>query len=127
MRLLRTILTALLILVISATAAQAKMFVARASICSSIAEREPVGAGSNFTDVDRLYFFTEIRDAGENEVIQHVWYYKDDLLLKVDLTVNGPRWRTWSHKNIRGMKGPWRVEVVNSTGEVLDTVSFSID
>ena len=87
----------------------------------------PIGAASSFANVERLYFFTEIVDAGENVVIQHVWYYKDEPLLNVALTVNGPRWRTWSHKNITGMKGPWRTDVVNSKGDVLESVSFTVD
>jgi hypothetical protein len=127
MKLVQATLTAMLMLVVFTTAAQAEMSVARASICTSVAEREPVGAASSFTNVAQLYFFTEIVDAGENVVIQHVWYHKDEPLLEVDLTVNGPRWRTWSHKNIAGMKGPWRAEVVNSKGEVLRAVSFTIE
>jgi hypothetical protein len=117
----------MLMFIVFTTTAQAEMSVARASICTSVAEREPVGEASSFADIERLYFFTEIRDAGENEMVQHVWYYKDEPLLEVDLTVNGPRWRTWSHKNITGLKGPWRAEVVDSKGEVLETVSFTIE
>lgn len=127
MKLLQTTLAVLFMFVVLTTAAQAEMSVARATICTSVAEREPVGAGASFTDVERLYFFTEIVDGGENAAIQHVWYYKDEPYLEVDLTVNGPRWRTWSHKNITGMKGPWRAEVVNSKGEVLRAVSFTIE
>ena len=127
MKRVQATLTALLMLVVFTTAAQAEMSVSRASICTSVAEREPVGAASSFADVERLYFFTEIVDAGENVVIQHVWYYKDEPLLEVDLTVNGPRWRTWSHKNIAGMKGPCRAEMVNSKGEVLHAVSFTVE
>ena len=44
MKLLQATLTVLLMLVITTTA-QAEMSVARASICTSVAEREPVGAG----------------------------------------------------------------------------------
>ncbi len=126
MKLLQATLTVLLMLIITTTA-QAEMSVARASICTSVAEREPVGAASSFADIERLYFFTEIVDGGESEVVQHVWYYKDEPLLTIDLTVNGPRWRTWSHKNITGMKGPWRAEAINSKGEVLGAVSFTIE
>jgi len=127
MKLVQATLTVLLMFVVFTTTAQAEMSVARASICTSVAEREPVGAASSFANVERLYLFTEIIGAGENEVVQHVWYYKDEPLLEVDLTVNGPRWRTWSHKNIKGMKGPWRAEVVNRSGEVLRAVSFTIE
>jgi hypothetical protein len=127
MKLVQATLTVLLMFVVFTTTAQAEMSVARASICTSVAEREPVGAASSFANVERLYLFTEIIGAGENEVVQHVWYYKDEPLLEVDLTVNGPRWRTWSHKNIKGMKGQWRAEVVNRSGEVLRAVSFTIE
>jgi len=127
MKLLQATLTALLMFVVFTTTAQAEMSVARASICTSVAEREPVGAASSFANVERLYLFTEIIGADENEVVHHIWYYKDEPLLEVNLTVNGPRWRTWSHKNITGKKGQWRTEVVNSKGEVLRAVSFTIE
>jgi len=127
MKLLRATLAVLFMVVVFTSAAQAEMSVDRASICTSVAEREPVGAASSFANVERLYFFTEIIGAGENEVIKHVWYFKDEPLLEVELTVNGPRWRTWSHKNIAGMKGAWRAEAVNSKGEVLRAVSFTVD
>ena len=127
MKLLQAVLMVLLAFVVFTVEAQAEMSVSRAVICTSIEDREPVGAATSFSGVEQVYFFTEIKNAGENEMIQHVWYYNDIRLLAVDLTVSGPRWRTWSHKKVLGMKGPWRVEVVNSSGEVLRTVSFEID
>lgn len=127
MKLLQAVLTVLLAFVVFAAAARAEMSVGRAAICTSIEDREPVGVATSFSGVERVYFFTEIKDAGENEMIQHVWYYNGTRLLTVDLTVSGPRWRTWSHKKVIGMKGPWHAEVVSSSGEVLRTVSFVID
>jgi hypothetical protein len=127
MKLLQAVLTILLAFVVFTAAAQAEMSVGRAAVCTSIADREPVGMATSFFGVEQVYFFTEIKEAGENETIQHVWYHDDARTLAVDLAVSGPRWRTWSHKKVLGMKGPWRVEVVSSSGEVLRTVSFVIE
>jgi hypothetical protein len=127
MKLLSAFAIPFLALMLFTATARAEMSVSRAAICTSIEDREPVGVATSFSGVDQVYFFTEIKDAGENEMIQHVWYHDDTRLLTVDLTVSGPRWRTWSHKKVLGMKGPWRVEVVNSRGEVLHTESFVIE
>lgn len=33
---------------------------------------------------------------------------------------------TWSNKTIAGMKGDWKVEVLDSTGAVIKTASFKV-
>lgn len=126
MKVLRAIMIGFLFVACFSTMALAEMYVSRAEVCTGIENREPVGAADSFTDVDRLYLFSEIKDAGENSQIKHVWYFDNTEVLEVDLTVKGPRWRTWSNKNIYGMKGAWRVDIVDSAGNALRSVPFTV-
>ncbi len=108
---------------------QAAVNVPRAVICTKVVDREPVGAAERFpAGTRRLYFFSEVRGAQDNTVIKHLWFRNDRLVLEVELTVNGPRWRTWSHKNFHGnTTGTWHAEVVDSQGKVLDSVPFTFE
>lgn len=101
----------------------------RAVVCTKVIDREPVGAAERFPpETRRLYFFSEVHGARENTLLKHLWYRNDHLVLEVELTVNGPRWRTWSYKNIYGnTTGVWRAEVVDSRGNVLESVPFAFE
>ena len=39
----------------------------------------------------------------------------------------GKRWRTWADKNLRGLKGDWKVEIVDADGNVLKEVQFKVE
>ncbi len=106
--------------------AAAEMKVLRATVCTGIEDREPIGQAESFSNVHKLYLFSEINDAEDTSSIKHIWYFGDKKMLEIELAVNGQRWRTWSYKNIYGVKGDWRAEVVAFSGEVLSTVSFTV-
>jgi hypothetical protein len=96
-------------------------------ICTSVADRQPVGADMSFAkDVGTLYCFTKLSGA-QDTGITHAWYYKDKDTLKVKLNVKAKTWRTWSQKNISlTSTGEWRVDVLSSDGKVLATKNFTI-
>ena len=96
-------------------------------ICTSITDRQPAGADSNFSkDVGRLYCFTKL-SGGQGASLSHVWYYKDKEALKVELTSKAKTWRTWSEKKILPAgTGEWRVDVQSSDGKVVATKSFTV-
>jgi len=107
---------------------QAAMKVDEIVVCTSIVDRHPVGADSVFApDVKQLSCFTRLTNPADMAQVSHVWFYKDKQMTKVDLGVKGKTWRTWSTKTISPeWKGDWRVEVQDSAGSVLSTVSFQI-
>jgi hypothetical protein len=96
-------------------------------ICTSVADRQPVGADVSFAkDVGTLYCFTKLSGA-QDSVITHAWYYKDKEALKVELNIKAKTWRTWSQKKILpASTGEWRVDILSSDGKVLSTKNFSI-
>lgn len=98
------------------------------TICTAIEERAPMGADSSFaSDVGKLYCYTKISGAEDTTSVSHVWYLGDEEKAKVELSVKGKNWRTWSSKNIDpSWIGDWKVEVVSANGDVLSTKSFLI-
>lgn len=123
-----SLLFVFIVALMAATPAWAEITVSRALFCTAIEEREPVNPAENFTtDVGQVYFFAEIMGATEPTDIKHVWYWNDEKVAEIDMTINGPRWRTWSYKTITDdMAGRWSVEVVDMDGNVLGSASMEI-
>lgn len=98
------------------------------TICTAIVDRMPDGADSSFaSDVGKLYCFTKISGAADTTSISHVWYLNDEEKAKIELSVKGKSWRTWSSKNIDpSWIGNWKVEVVAANGDILSTKTFVI-
>ena len=104
------------------------LMVAEQTICTAIEERVPTGADSSFaSDVGQLYCFTKITGAEDTTSVSHVWYLNDEEKAKVELSIKGKSWRTWSSKRIDPIwVGDWNVEVVSASGDVLSTKTFTI-
>ena len=99
-------------------------------ICRGVVDRDPMGAGTLFpNDVEQLFCHSVIlRDEGEDTVIHHVWYWNEQKMADVPLTVRSTRFRTYSSKKILPQwKGAWRVEVTGPDGELLSTNAFNIE
>jgi uncharacterized protein YfaS (alpha-2-macroglobulin family) len=98
------------------------------AICTSLANKAPVGIDSVFSaDVKQLTCFTKIVSQSEQSEVSHVWFYKDKQMSKIDLKIKGKTFHTWSTKTIvPSWKGNWRVEVQDKTGNVLSKISFKI-
>lgn len=111
-------------------AAQAadQLQVESAAICENVVDREAVEAGTRFqATVGRLYCFTKIVGAENPAEINHVWYFGNNERARVSLSVKANNWRTYSSKLIQAHEvGDWRVEVLDSAGNILETVSFEV-
>ncbi len=99
---------------------------ATAVVCTGVESRAPVGAAESFTaDVGSLTCFSEVH--GATGKVVHVWFHGDKELAKIELSVQGERWRTWSQKKIApAMTGAWHVEVRAEDGTVLAKAEFTI-
>lgn len=106
--------------------------VARAQFTRGISGREPVDdAGtviqSAQTGSFKLYFFTELRELTGEEVT-HRWFRDGRVYAEVGFRIGGPQWRVYSSKNLNAaMAGRWKVEVVDSKDNVLETRSFTLE
>ena len=126
------IMAALIILCLLAPAATAQetktVQVVAAAVCKDVVDREAVDVGTQFSSsVSRLYCFTKVLSSEIPTEIVHVWSYGDVERARVSLAVNAASWRTYSSKAIQSHEtGPWRVDVLDKSGNLLETLNFEI-
>jgi hypothetical protein len=114
-------------LFVSATSNGMRM--TRAVICEDIRDGQPFNEGIIFSsDLGKITCFTEFDSIIEKTTIYHCWYFRDNLRAKKKpLVLNPPKWSTFSQIEPRETdKGPWRVEITDGTGNILQTLRFSI-
>jgi hypothetical protein len=109
--------------------AKAKLEVVELVIAKDVQNMEPMDVGIAFTaDVQKLYCFSKVKVEEEAATVYHSWYYNDEKVTQVELNVKkSPGFRTYSNKTIMSsQKGKWEVEVQDAEGNVLKSVSFTI-
>lgn len=99
--------------------------VARGTFTTAIEQREPVDQIDSLgNDHDRVFYFTEFVGVGGRQ-LTHRWEYEGKVMAEVPISIDGPRWRAYSSKNLAGgWLGEWKVSVVDETGNVVHTDSF---
>ena len=96
-------------------------------ICTAVEDRQPSGVGTVFPDdLDKLYCFTKISGADRATSVYHVWYFGDDEVARVKLSVKSNPWRTWSSKKLYNGISNGHVEIVSENGDVLGKAQFEI-
>lgn len=103
----------------------------RTAIAKKIVDYEPVGLVSNRArfapgESKRLYWFNEIIDSSGDQLYQS-WYYRDQLMSRVLVSVRSNRFRASSFKTISyEHQGPWRVATETQDGEILAERRFEL-
>lgn len=102
--------------------------VIRDVVTTEVVDREPINDGLVFSaSMGPVFYFTEVKGAYTSTHIAHIWYYEGQQMAKVPLSVEGPRWRTWSSKRmVEDWKGSWRVEAVDEDGNLLSSQTFEV-
>jgi len=100
----------------------------KAVMCESIQKFTPINEAVVFSiDLGRIYSFTEFDPVPKQTVIFHKWYHDGRLVSVKQLTVNPPRWSSFSSMQLRDAdKGPWQVEIIDGNDQLLHTLRFSI-
>jgi len=103
--------------------------VSEAVITTGVTDRRPVDAIQVYpATVEKLFCFTRVTGASEESSVVHVWYMDGEEMTRMVLPVRSENWRTWSAKTIfPGSAGEWRVDVLDKDGEVLESVSFTLN
>ena len=97
------------------------------SICTAVEDRQPFGIGTVFSDeLDKIYCFTKISGVEDTTYVNHVWYFGNDEIARVNLPIKSPSWRTWSSKKLNMGSGNGRVEIVSESGDILGKAEFEI-
>ena len=96
--------------------------------CTAIEDRQPTGTDTTFSNtVEQVYCYTKINSSTDTTSITHVWYYNNEEMASVELSVMAKTWRTWSSKRIwHAWVGDWRVEVKSTTGDIIFSKEFTI-
>ncbi|MFH0844301.1 MAG: DUF2914 domain-containing protein [Pseudomonadota bacterium] len=100
----------------------------KAVMCEEVKEQDPQNQSIVFSvNVGRVLCFTSFDPVPEKTFIFHNWFFRDKLNMKRKLSLQPPRWDTFSSFNPRETdKGPWRVEILDEKGNILDILRFSI-
>lgn len=100
----------------------------RMLMSKDISDREPVNTADTFSSTtEKVYCFLEVKDVEVDTRISFAWYYEGQEKARVTLPLNkGERWRTFSSKIVKNMQGSWKVELVDASGVILNSVSFQL-
>jgi len=75
----------------------------------------------------KVFCFTDFDPVPTKAFVYHTWFQRDRLVAKVRLSVQPPRWSTYSRIILQeDRKGPWRVEITDQEGRVLHTLRLSV-
>jgi hypothetical protein len=88
-----------------------------------------VGVAETFPGTtEKVYCFLEATDIPGDMEITFVWFHGEKEILKSALPLKmGPRWRTYADKNLYGLKGGWKVEVRDASGNLIKDVKFKVE
>ncbi len=101
----------------------------RLVIAGGIENREPVNVMELVpSTTEKVYCFIEARNIQDDTNITVVWSLNGKEVNRVSLPLKkGFRWRTYAEKNLRGMKGEWKVEILDSAGTAIKSVTFKVE
>lgn len=114
----------------AAEAPVSDLTVARMVIAGSIENREPVDiiTAAVPSTTEKVYCYLELKNVPEDMDISFAWSFGMNEMGTVTQHVRkSSRWRTWSSKNLGGLKGDWKVDVVDGSGAVLQSATFSVE
>ena len=106
-----------------------EMAIARAVVGTGVENKEPVGTAETFlASTEKVYCFIEAANIGKDTEVSFVWFLGDKEMRKINVPLAaGPKWRTWTYKNIGGQKGEWKVEIRDAEGKVLKDLKFKVE
>jgi hypothetical protein len=113
----------------SSKAAEANgLKIAKSTMCEEVKDGQPFNEGFAFSsDLGKISCYTEFDPVPERTVIYHCWYFKDNLSTRRKFVLNPPKWSAFSQIQVRETeKGPWRVDITDDDGDVLQTLRFSV-
>ncbi len=110
----------------AANAAQAELF--QALMCEEVSANAPRNPTVVFSIAQKKAFcFSSFDPVPQKSVIYHHWFHRDVPSAKIRLILNPPRWATFSSIQLRRTDiGPWRVEITDEKGGVIEVLRFSV-
>jgi hypothetical protein len=111
----------------SDTAAENVVLV-QAAMCEDIQDQTPQNLTTVFSvERRKAVCFTSFDPVPNHTVIYHHWFHRDRPSAKIRLNLKPPRGSTYSSIQLREEDlGPWRVEVTDVQGQIIQILRFSI-
>ncbi len=105
-----------------------KATLVQAAMCEDIKEFTPENQALVFSiTIGKISCFTSFDPVPEKTFIYHNWFRRDKLSKRIKLSLQPPRWSTFSGFQLREAdQGPWRVEITDKDGRILRLFRFSI-
>jgi len=99
-----------------------------AVMCEKIKHFTPKNRAVIFSiQIGQVSCFTSFDPVPKKTFIYHKWFHNDKPSTKKKLTLQPPRWATYSTIQLRETdKGHWRVEITDQKGNIFHTVRFTI-
>ena len=112
----------------SNNSSQGGLTLSQAVMCQEIRDFKPYLPSVVFPiRLGKAICYVSFVNVPEKKVIYHHWYRYDVLTTTIKLEVQPPNWSTYSLIQLREAdKGPWRVEITDQDGKILQTLRFSI-
>ncbi|MFN3740893.1 MAG: DUF2914 domain-containing protein [Thermodesulfovibrionales bacterium] len=109
--------------------AESGFSIERFVIAGSVENIEPVDVKDTFpSTTEKVYCFIEARNIKEDTNITVVWSNNGKEVLKTSLPLKkGFRWRTYADKKLYGMKGEWKVDILNGAGNPVKSITFKVE
>lgn len=103
--------------------------IARMEIAGGVENREPVDVSVLFPATqERVYCFLEFINVPAETSVNVVWTLGLNEMARVPLTIKPfSKYRTWAYKTIGGMKGDWKVDVIDASGNLLKSAAFKVE
>jgi hypothetical protein len=110
----------------SSHAAQLELF--QALMCEEIFSNAPRNPTAVFSiRQKKAICFTSFSQVPKKLIIYHNWFHRDVPSARIRLTLKPPSWSTYSSIELNKTDiGPWRVEITDETGKVLEVLRFSV-
>jgi hypothetical protein len=103
--------------------------IARLVVGTGVEKSEPVSTAETFpASTEKVYCFLEATNIAKDTEVSFVWIYGQKEMLKTTLPLKmGAKWRTYANKNLRELKGEWKVEIRSPDGKVLKDFKFKVE
>jgi hypothetical protein len=100
----------------------------QAVMCPKIVEYAPRNPAIVFPiSIGKIYCFTSFDPVTEKTLVYHSWFRRDSLITTKRMALKPPKWSTFSTIQLREADiGPWRVEINDRDGNLLQVLRFSI-
>jgi transcriptional regulator with XRE-family HTH domain len=87
---------------------------------TGLVNRRLVGEADRFAAGTRVSFWNLVLGGQPGHAVRHVWFHEGRAVMRADLPIGGPRWRTYSRLLLpEGAAGRWAVEARTSDGRLL--------